>query len=272
MSFKLNHILVTSALALGVLGAAGCQQPEVNCTVFHYPATGFAARYELESGDASSACGMLPGDVLGLNVYYADGGGRPALDDSSVAIRPQYVNSLIFYAAERGIADLSTDAGVQGVGDFTGSTPNDQDFCEVPSFSSATVSIPDVPEQLEVMDDPATEEDETVDYAPPQAATTITYEWSNMQVLVSAEAQGTQFAADLHFEQDGCAADYHVTALYPATPCTADADCQDSATGINPNYAVECDLGLTAPAQYYIGDPEFTGGLCVPSEEPPSYK
>jgi hypothetical protein len=273
MSYTLKHILVRplvpSALLLGMLANVGCQQPDLNCTVYHGY---YAAKYELTSGDETSACGMLTGDVLGLNAYYADGGGRPDLEKGSVAIRPQYVNSLIFYALERGVADLTNDEGAQAVGDFSGGRPASDDFCAVPELGSSRVEIPDVPEQLEVMDDPDTEEDETVDYAPPQAATTVTYEWSDVQVLVNADAQGTQLSAELRFEQDGCAADYHVTALYPTVACTTDEECDDDANGINPSFATRCDTSLVGPAQYYLGDSEFTGGLCVLAEEPPSYQ
>jgi hypothetical protein len=107
---------------------------------------------------------------------------------------------------------------------------------------------------------------------PAQPATTVSYEWSDIRVLVNADAQGTQFSAELHFEQDGCVADYHVTALYPVVPCASDEDCDDDANGINPSFATECDLGLVDAATYFIGDPTFTGGLCVLAEEPPSYQ
>lgn len=272
MSFKLNLFLVPSMMlgAIGVLAGAGCQQPDLNCTVYHGY---YAAKYELESGDKTSACGMLGGDVLGLNVYYADAGGRPDLEKGSVAIRPQYLNSLVFYALERGIADLSTDPNAQAVGDFDAGLPAEGDFCEAPKFGPTQLDIPDVPEQVEVVDDPETPDvDETVPYAPPQAATSVSYEWTNVRVLVNADAQGTQLAADLRFEQDGCVAEYRVTALYPVVACASDEDCDDDANGINPGFSTVCDNGLASAAQYFLGDPEFTGGLCVLAEEPPSYK
>lgn len=270
MSFKLNHFLVPSMM-LGVLAAAGgCQQPDLNCTVYHGY---YAAKYELESGNATEACGMVGGDVLGLNVYYADVGGRPDLEQGTMAIRPQYLNSLVFYALERGIADLSTDSNVQALGEFNSGLPASDDFCEAPDFGSTKLDIPDVPEQLEVIDDPETPDvDETVPPAPPQAATSVSYEWSNVRVLVNADAQGTQLAADLHFEQDGCEADYKVTALYPVVACTTDEECDDDANGINPGFSTVCDTGLASAAQYYLGDPAFTGGLCVLAEDPPSYQ
>lgn len=286
---KLNHALVFPALALGVLATTGCQQPDLNCTVYHGY---YAAKYELESGDPSSACGEFKGDILGLNAYYANAGGRPDLDDGSMALRPQHVNALIFYAA--GVEDLTTAEGAQAVGEFTAGKPAADDFCEAPSFSDANVSIPEVPEQPEVMDDPATTDvDETAPLVPGQAATTVSYQWSDVRVLVNADAQGTQLSADLRFEQDGCSATYHVTALYPVVPCMTDEDCDDDGNGINPGFSTVCDLGLAGPVrypietenedgtvsyvsvgpvQYYLGDPTFTGGVCVLAEDPPSYQ
>jgi hypothetical protein len=282
---KLNHALVFATLALGVLATTGCQQPDLNCTVFHGY---YAAKYELENGDATSPCGEFAGDILGLNSYYADAGGRPDLEDGSMALRPQHVNALIFYAA--GVEDLTAAENAQSVGEFTAGRPGAGDFCEAPSLSDAAIDIPDVPEQPEVMDDPATTDvDETAPLVPGQAPTAVSYEWSDVRVLVNADAQGTQLSAELHFEQDGCAADYHVTALYPAVPCMTDEDCDDDANGINPGFATVCDLGLAGPArypidsgdgtyvsvgpvQYYLGDPTFTGGLCVLAEDPPSYQ
>src|SRR5690606_26623641 len=115
MTYNVNSALVSCALLLGVLATTGCKQPDLNCTVYH---GGFAAKYELTSGDAASACGSLPGDVLGLNAYYADAGERPDLEAGSMAIRPQYVNDLIFHALDQGVTDLTMEEGVQSVGDF----------------------------------------------------------------------------------------------------------------------------------------------------------
>ncbi|MCX4241613.1 hypothetical protein [Paraliomyxa miuraensis] len=246
--FRWVSALVCPAALLGVLGGSGCQQPDLNCTVYHGT---YAAKYELESGDPTSVCGSLPGDVLGLNAYYADAGGRPDLEQGSIAIRPRYVNALIFHALEQGVTDLSMDEDAQSVGDFSAGRPGADDFCEAPTLSEATITIPEVPE---VPDDPETpDEDES---APLQPATTISYDWSNVRVLVNADAQGTQFSADLHFEQDGCAARYHVIAMYPAVGCTSDEDCANAGS-INPGFSTECSPGL---------------GLCVLTDEPPSYE
>lgn len=249
MTHVLDQALLSSFVLLGALAVGGCQQPDLNCTVYHGY---YAAKYELEDGDPASVCGGFAGDVLGLNAYYADAGGRPDLDKGSIAVRPQYVNDLIFHALEVGVVDLSMDENTQSVGDFTAGKPASDDFCEVPTLADATISIPEVPE---VPDDPETPDDD--ESVPLQPATTISYNWSNVRVLVNADAQGTQFSADLDFEQDGCAASYHVTALYPVVGCESDDDCDDDANGINPGFSTECSPGL---------------GLCVLTDEPPSYQ
>ena len=263
MSFKLNQskligskligskligALVPSALALGVLATVGCKQPDLSCVSYHGY---FAAKYELEDGDPASPCGALPGDVLGIQSYYSDMGGRPDLNDTTVAIRPAYADDLIFHALEQGVVDLTMDENTQAIGGFTSAKPSGaEDFCESTELSSTNISIPEVPE---VPDDPETPDDD--ESAPLQPATTIGYTWSNFKTVVNAEDQGTQFSADLHFEQDGCAADYHVTAMYPLSECATDADCE-AAGNINPLYATECSTAL---------------GLCVLADEPPSY-
>jgi len=245
---KLNRALVSSALTLGVLVTVGCKQPDLNCVSYHGE---FAAKYELEDGDPASPCGALPGDVLGLQTYYEDMGGRPDLNKATVAIRPAYVNDLIFHARDQGMGDLTRDENTQSLGAFTaGKASGDQDFCEIPELSSTNISIPEVPE---VLDDPETPDDD--ESYPLQPATTVGYAWSNFKTVVNAEDQGTQFSADMHFEQDGCEADYHVTAMYPVSPCETTADCEADGN-INPLYATECSTAL---------------GLCVLADEPPSY-
>jgi hypothetical protein len=249
MTFHLHHTLASGTLLVGLLASSGCQQPIPNCGSAH---GAFAARYELVEGDPASACGALLGDVVGLNSYYANGGARPNLEKGSVAIRPQYLNDMVFHAAAQGVVDETMNDGVQSVGDFIGPKPGDDDFCEAETFSATQLSLPEVPA---VADDPETpDEDESL---PAQPATTIRYEWTNARILVTPDAQGTQFVADMHFEQDGCEADYRVVGVFPAVGCATNAECNDDANGINPSFSVECAVDL---------------GLCVLTDEPPAYE
>ena len=92
---------------------------------------------------------------------------------------------------------------------------------------------------------------------PEQAAVDLRYAWSEVRVLVTADAQGTQLAAELEVELDGCTARYEVLGLYPAVACLSDADCRDEGNGINPDFAVRCADAI---------------GLCVLAEAPPAYE
>lgn len=248
MTFRMHHTLAAASL-LGLVAVAGCKQPIPNCQSAHGY---FAAEYTLESGDPGSPCGGLLGDVIGLNTYYEDAGNRPNLQAASVAIRTEYLDTLVFRLADYGVVDESRNPRVQSLGDFARPQPNADDFCEVPSSSRTELSLPEAPE---IPDDPETpDEDETV---PAQPATTVAFEWSNVRILVTPDAQGTQMTADMHFEQDGCAADYSVVGVYPAVACTSNADCDDESNGINPDFATRCNVDF---------------GYCVLSEEPPAYE
>lgn len=253
MTFHMHHTLVTSALSLGLfaglLSVGGCQQPIPNCASAHGY---FAAEYTLESGDPGSACGALLGDVLGVNTYWEDKDNRPNLQAASVAIRTTYLDNLVFRLADYGVADESRNPDVQSLGAFARPKPDGDDFCEVPDTSRTELSLPEAPA---IEDDPETPDDD--ESLPAQPATTVAFEWSNVRILVTPDAQGTQMTADMHFEQDGCEADYSVVGVYPAVYCATDEECDDDSNGINPGFATRCNVDL---------------GLCVLTEEPPSYQ
>ncbi len=95
--------------------------------------------------------------------------------------------------------------------------------------------------------------------------TDLKYEWSNVQVLVTAAALGTQFQADLKITLNGCSAEYTAIGMWPSVDCTSfdpaasggpgdDALCDpepDNAagrpigSGINPDFGpVACDTEI----------------------------
>jgi hypothetical protein len=239
-------------LAAAFASTTSCTQPSMYCTSAHEP---FAAEYTLTKGDPSSPCGRMPGDVLGMHTYYQTGGpnGTPDYGDARLAIRPTSLGSLIDYAeANEAIDGDAVFHDANAIGSFTAAHPDDDDFCMVDEFADATVSLPSI-EAL--ADDPATpDQDES---QPARAATAITYRWSNARLLVSADAQGTQFEADLEYVQDDCTAEYHVVGVSPAVKCENDEDCDDEKNGINPDFAVRCNTQL---------------GLCVLDDELPAYE
>lgn len=241
-TFLAITFLLSSAATVAF--TTSCAQPLPSCaSALGY----FAAEYELVEGDPSSACGSLLGDELGMQTYYQEGGpnGTPNYADAHVAIRPLAIGAMVEYAEIRGAIDPAEIDEVfhaaNAIGEFDGGYPNDDEICSIDAFDPSSVSLPAIEEQL---DDPATaEEDESM---PAQPAIAVTYAWSNVRFIVSANIQGTQFEADLDYTQDGCNAKYHVRGVYPVVYCETDDECRDDANGMNPDFASHCntDLGL----------------------------
>ncbi len=246
--FTIHYIACSLVTAI----AASCTQPVPNCTSAHGT---YAAEYRLTDGDLGSPCGQLRGDVLGLQTYFQEGGknGTPDYQNAMVAIRAQSMGEMIIRATAQGTVDADAvwyDASA--IGKFTAGFPNDDSFCMAEGFDEARITLPEVPA---VPDDPTTMD---VDEAlPVQPAIDATYRWRDARFVVSADAQGTQFEAELEYTQDGCSATYHVVAVYPAVACQTDEQCQDEKNGINPDFALRCNTDL---------------GLCVLSEDPPAYE
>jgi hypothetical protein len=247
-------LCITFALATAgtVATTTSCAQPVLNCTSAHGY---FAAEYTLTEGDPATACAQLPGDVLGLTTYFQEGGanGTPDYQNADLAIRPESLGVMIDYAGARGVIDADVafyDANA--IGSFTAGFPDDDGFCMADDFEDAQVVLPEV---TAIADDPTTpDEDET---QPAQPATDLEYRWSNARVVVSADAQGTQFEADLEYQQDGCSATYHVVGVYPAVGCESNDDCDDDKNGLNPDFALRCNTDL---------------GLCVLDKDLPAYE
>jgi hypothetical protein len=237
---------------LGTLAFTSCTQPLLNCASAHGD---YAAEYTLIEGDATSACGQLPGDVLGMTTYFQAGGrnGTPDYENADVAIRPESLGKQIDYAEARERIDGDVVFyQANALGSFTAGFPDDETFCMAEDFEVAEVSLPDI---AEVPDDPETPDvDET---QPAQAAIDVRYVWTNARFVVSADAQGTQFEADLEYTQDGCTAKYHVVGVYPAVECETDVECNDDKSGINPDFALRCNTEL---------------GRCVLDGELPAYE
>lgn len=258
--------LLSTATVLAALAQVGCQQPDVNCTSAHGT---FAARFDFKSGDKDQPCGQLTGDVLGMSTYYAPGGvnDTPKFDVPSVALRAQYLYAFIYDnvyhpANVQDTRLIDKEVGdPDSLGDFEDGYPDAEGFCAVPKMSKVTLNLPEFVEIPPTEDDPATPDvDETDPGLPGQAAAKLTYEWSKVKFLVNADAQGTQFSADVKLTQDSCTATYHVVGVYPAVPCDPsdpdDVICKDDTNGINPDFPTECSK---------------TFGYCVLKGEPPAY-
>ncbi|MFO7562943.1 MAG: hypothetical protein R6X02_09905 [Enhygromyxa sp.] len=245
-------ITFTLTAAVTLIGATSCSQPDINCTSAHGR---YAAEYTLVEGDPASACGQLPGDVLGMQTYFQEGGARgtPDYENAKLAIRPESLGTMIAYAEARGvISGDETFYAANALGSFTAGFPDDEGFCMAEQFEPAQVTLPDIPE---IPDDLTTPEVDETQRAQPAIA--VEYRWSNARFVVTADAQGTQFEADLDYRRDGCTAKYHVVGLYPVVACESDADCDDPRSGINPDFAVRCHGELN---------------LCVLDAELPAYE
>jgi hypothetical protein len=260
--------LAATGLAAGLV-PGGCSQPDIYCTTSR---NHFAATYKLKSGDKDSPCAQLTGDLVGLDTYFSEGGlnGTPNYREASMAIRTAYLGDLVDYAINvAGVEIEDWEHRPNAVGDFSTELPV-AEFCEVPKLKSQTVEIPDLPE-VPVEDDPETPEVEAP--LPPRPATSVRIDWTNFNVLVTADAQGTQFKADMKLTQDGCVAEYEVLGVAPAVGCVADEDCTCE------GYPMEDDAGvlIECPAKLGSMNPGFDLkchpdlGLCVLADDPPAY-
>jgi hypothetical protein len=262
------HIRTLLAIAAASALQAGCQQPDVNCTSAHGT---FAARYDFKSGDKDQPCGQLAGDILGMQTYFAEGGvnNTPKFDEPTVAIRGQYLYDFIYdnvYGPGTVFDTRLIDMEVgdpDSLGEFASGLPDAEGFCPVPKMSRVNLDLPEFVEIPPTQDDPATPDvDETDPGIPGRPATKLTYEWSDVKFLVTADAQGTQFSADLKFTQDSCSATYHVVGVYPAIGCLDEMGapdnsiCESDVNGINPDFPTECDKNF---------------GYCVLKGELPAY-
>lgn len=281
-------LLASSAVLLALGGS--CTQPRMNCTTAH---SNYAAKYTLKSGDPTSPCGNLGGDLLNMQTYFATGGlnGTPKFSEPSLAIRTDtsvYFNEDLSgygepYGPDGGpvpIPGYEFDYGAgNALGKFKSGEPDTKDFCYGTDLKPSVISIPELPSYT-IPDDPETMDVDETEIVPATPATTLRHEWTKARWVVSPDAQGTQFDGTVKVSLDGCSAEYDVIAVSPAIPCTADADCDAAGSGINPDFAVKCDLSLDyllMPDE--VDDPETPDvdetvdyGICIPAKELPSYK
>lgn len=269
---------LASAALLLVLGAS-CTQPRMNCTTAH---SAYAATYTLKSGDPNSPCGSLKGDLLNMQTYFATGGlnGTPKFNDPRVAIRTDTAVYANLDPADYPVEIPGYDYdyhNANSLGDFASGAPDANDFCTAVDMAPSVIAIPELPGYEELPDDPATPENEQL-LVPPTPAVTIRHEWTAARWLVTPDAQGTQFDGTVKFTIDGCTAEYDVLAVSPAVPCTSDEECK-AGSGINPDFAVRCDLSLDYLLEPDVADDPETPeneavdwGLCVLDAPLPAYE
>jgi hypothetical protein len=247
--FASGGAVLLSAAALG-----GCaDQPKPNCIATTNP---FAVKLiELERiesvPDACAAFGPASFNAdpeVGLSPYYTResvANRQPDYDHGSLAVQSAELGTLFYTAEGVDVGNAAPDAQLYSLGAFSGTEPDDDNLCTVPTLSLTHLLLPEIPA---VVDDPATADaDETF---AGQAAIDATLNWSNVRVYVTADTFGTQMDGDLVDTRltptgDSCAITYKALGLAPAIPCGAtDAD---GAPIINPDGTFQLDPTLCDP-------------------------
>jgi hypothetical protein len=242
------------SVAVAVVGSGvlltGCNfdQPSAGCIVQDASTFNWVAKYDLKQGESIPAeCASkvtLTGENIGV-FKFTD----PEKPNSGVlTLRPQGLYS----RASRDPGDPSLQNAIGKLQDETDA----QDFCGASDFSAANVNA-------------AANASE--------GATSITYQFDNVKVYSSPDAPGTQLTGDLTYTRDGCTAHYTVRAMWPAKGCNADAEKQSDkcgeGSGINPDFAVTCDMGFRVNTTRDPDTKQFIyNGSCVPEKAILSFK
>lgn len=262
MNIKPHHKLKSGLLVLPLLVVAGgsffatstgCEQPAPKCASSRGD---FIVRYTYVSG--ADSCKELVGEKVGVQTYNAVGEEqKPDLDRGSVAIQADGLGTLRDNGEAAGVTDPDPNAKAFSLGSFTTKTPVGQ-ICSLGPMTPAQQALGEIPGE---------------DGGPPgQPPTSLTYTWSNVRFLVTAQYYGSQFAADVAIKRNGAECAYRAQALYPYVDCTKlddagepvkDADgklqpddsfcaaeanppAHPTGSGINPDFAVHCDPVLLA--------------------------
>ncbi|TSC33843.1 hypothetical protein [Corallococcus sp. Z5C101001] len=240
--------------AAGSLTACDFEQPNAGCIVQDASFANWWAKYDAVGtpvDGAGNPCTdtLEVGDNLGV-WKFAD----PTTGTAKLVIRPQFF-------ARLGASDANNAFdSLQVTGELT-TTTDANDFCSASNFNSATVN-------------------------PTQAGVTssLSYTLANVKVYSSPSSPGTQMTGEVTYTKNNCTSKYVMRAVWPATPCDPTADQTDPAegfsncgagSGINPDFAVECQQ---VPARFNLGyfgdpsDPSYVEGRCVPTKAIPSFK
>jgi len=268
MSAKMRSaVALCSAGTLGLL-ALGCDQPTPKCTVQRGP---YAATYTLV-GEVSGVgdCGSLKGEVLNVAAYgvpTSKSDPQPDPARAVIGVQPQFLTDILGNAAGSMVEPHPEDNGVS-TGEFAKTEPGKDDFCVAPTLSTAHVRLQTVPEHTDMCVT-----------TPEQPAVDVSYTFSNVRVYTTTSAYATQLAADLTYTKDGCTANYHVVAVYPAVDCTAvQASTEPPATGDDAGVAPDAFVpqGMDASSDVDAAQSEDDAGkvpdddaACPPEETDP---
>jgi hypothetical protein len=257
------------ATVVAVFGAAsiisGCsiEQPSAGCIVQDSSFALWQAKYIVKEADAAKTCGQLKGEELGVWKYAnpeATAEQIAANRASRLAIRPRGTASLTRfsykYTDAAGKEQTKTvDRVTQDKWDEASALsttlpqmPDAEGFCKATGFAAATVDAAAVFDHVDTTKERA-------------AATSVAYQFGDVEVYSHPSAPGTQLRGTLTYTKDGCTADYEVWALWPATACVPGAtdpvDNCGEGSGLNPDFDAVCEPTLKR---------------CVPAKRPASFK
>jgi uncharacterized membrane protein YgcG len=218
-------------VALGGLASAflSCTQTPAACQVgLAGSGHGYAVAYTPVG--TMPACATAPGfsvaqlgDIIGMESYH------PATADGStynvhittVALQSDTLgNEMLAYAGYMPPGnDTTMGDHAYALGTFANENPDANQQCQVDNIQPAIQKFTAVAAEPAgpMMMPPA---------LPALPADAWEYQWSNMQVYVTAADQGVQFAADLTLTETtgangaSCAVQYHAIGLWPAVSCT----------------------------------------------------
>ncbi len=251
-------IFVLAILAAIARVAASCaDQPPVKCTASSNPG---AARFKVVS--STGDCSMVPlvqnnGEVVGVQTFV------PPVSDpntytlpNSVALQSEEMSLL----AANGesvmppVLDADPMHHLYALGKFDEAFPDPNDICKISTVSKAELNLPLVPAHMDADGNPIDE----------QPATHITYEWSNIRIIVNADSIGTQTFADLTYTRDACTARFTVSIITPEVAC----DTNDMADQSKCDAPTDPAIGAVPPGTTTCED---QGGqfLCLPNKTQP---
>jgi hypothetical protein len=246
-------------VAIAAMAASCGEQPPVKCTASANPG---AARFKLTT--MSGDCSMTPlvmnaGEVVGVQTYVPSMGDNPDYYTmpNSVALQSEEASLLAANGAsvDPPVVDADTTHHLWALGKFDQAFPDGSDLCHISTLSKAELNLPVVPAHM----------DADMMMVDEQPATHITYEWSNVRIIVKPDSIGTQTFAHLKYTRDMCTAEFDVSILTPEVSC-------DDGNGMPDQ--TKCDaptdpaIGAVPPGTTTCED---QGGqlLCLPNRSQP---
>jgi hypothetical protein len=205
-------LLFAAAAAIASVPTSCGNEPPVKCTASANPG---AARFTLTtmSGDCSNTpLVMNKGEVVGVQTYVPSVSDPNSYNEpNSVALQSEEASILAANGASvmPPVADPDMTHHLYALGTFDNAFPDGSDICHITTLSKAELNLPVVPAHMDDMMMPV----------PEQPATHITYEWSDVRIIVRPDSIGTQTFAHLKYTRDACTAEFDVSILTPEVNC-----------------------------------------------------